>query len=37
VPRAQIIAFARCLTWVVAIDLLFAFAQFRIFGPGSAS
>ena len=34
VPRAQIVAYMRCLTWVVAIDVVFAFATLRTFGHG---
>ncbi|MCC7483863.1 MAG: ABC transporter permease [Burkholderiales bacterium] len=34
VPRAQILAYMRCLTALVAIDLLFAFAGLR-FTPGA--
>jgi phospholipid/cholesterol/gamma-HCH transport system permease protein len=32
VPRAQIVAYMRCLTWLVAIDVVFAFVTFRAFG-----
>jgi phospholipid/cholesterol/gamma-HCH transport system permease protein len=32
VPRAQIVAYMRCLTWLVAIDVVFAFVSFRAFG-----
>jgi phospholipid/cholesterol/gamma-HCH transport system permease protein len=32
VPRAQIMAYMRCLTWLVAIDVVFAFVTFRAFG-----
>jgi phospholipid/cholesterol/gamma-HCH transport system permease protein len=37
VPRAQIVAYMRCLSGLIAIDVLFAFAQFRVFGGGSVS
>ena len=32
VPRAQIVAYMRCLTWLVAIDVVFAFVTFRALG-----
>jgi len=37
VPRAQIVAYVRSLTWLLAIDVLFAFGRFEVFGPGGAS
>lgn len=37
VPRAQIVAYMRCLTWLVAIDVVFAFANLRTLGPAGLS
>jgi phospholipid/cholesterol/gamma-HCH transport system permease protein len=37
VPRAQILAYMRCLTWLVAIDVVFAFVSFRAFGQAAFS
>jgi phospholipid/cholesterol/gamma-HCH transport system permease protein len=37
VPRAQIVAYMRCLTWLVVIDVVFAFATFRAFGQTGVS